>query len=293
MSQQKGEYLRRGFVSVWVGTFPSVEEAEKYFGIPDEIGVYLPPEGFINDLGVRDFPPEKLEVNFEHLLPRPVRQLLADATFSVSFIDAAVEEAARLGVREAQGVALLYDFDLGRADPGGTRTFRTAQGVTPLPDPDYRGELAPQGPSSRLQFLGAFPYVPVAPTADIQPFRTVAGRIGYPLAAVLFVIVGVETICSKRRRERGDVGHVSGQEFCEHLLNMRGEGTPDVLRAFGLSRSEDVGRVMFGLVEAGLVTRQESDSEADFQGLFDLERPEGEGPREPECGPDGRVTKGD
>jgi uncharacterized repeat protein (TIGR04138 family) len=270
MSQSKSEYLRRGFVSVWVGTFPSVEEAEKYFGIPDEIGVYLPPEGFINDLGVRAFPPEKLEVNFERLLPRPVRQLLADATFSVSFIDAAVEEAARQGVREAQGVALLYDFDYGRADPDGTRTFRTAQGVTPLPDPDYRGELAPEGPSGRLQFLGTFPYVPVAPTANIQPFRAVAGRIGYSLAAVLFVIVGVETICNRRRRERG-VGQVSARELCDHLLNMRGEGTADVLRAFGLVRSEDVGRVMFGLVEARLVTRQESDSEADFQGLFALE----------------------
>ena len=41
-----------GVVSVWVGTFPSLEAAEAYFGIPDEIGVYLPPEGFAADLGL-------------------------------------------------------------------------------------------------------------------------------------------------------------------------------------------------------------------------------------------------
>jgi hypothetical protein len=39
----------------------------------------------------------------------------------------------------------------------------------------------------------------------------------------------------------------------------------------GLRRSEDVGRVMFGLVNAGLAHGQESDSEADFQGLFIVE----------------------
>src|SRR5215218_4504498 len=103
---------REGFVSLWVGTFASVEAAEAYFGIPDEIGVYLPPEAFATDFGLGDFPPETLEVNFEHVAPRPLR----DATFSASFLDQAVEAGTRQGISDAQGVALLYDFD-DRAEP--------------------------------------------------------------------------------------------------------------------------------------------------------------------------------
>jgi Immunity protein 22 len=121
MSSQGNECRRSGFVSVWVGTFPSVEAAETYFGIPDEIGVYLPPEVFIRDLGLEDLPTENLEVNFEQVSPRPLRPLLADATFATSFLDQAVEAARGQGIEAAHGVALLYDFDY-QAKPGWQRT---------------------------------------------------------------------------------------------------------------------------------------------------------------------------
>lgn len=45
----------------------------------------------------------------------------------------------------------------------------------------------------------------------------------------------------------------------------RGHGTAGELR-----RSEDVGRVVFALIEKGLIRRQGSDSEIDFEGLFDV-----------------------
>src|SRR5437763_8810185 len=111
MSRDSADCRRQGFVSVWVGTFPSVEAAESYFGIPDEIGVYLPPEGFAQDLGMPDLPAECLEVNFEQISPRPLRELLQGATFSASFIDEAVAAAGRQDIQAAQGIALLYDFD--------------------------------------------------------------------------------------------------------------------------------------------------------------------------------------
>src|SRR5947209_20185848 len=95
---------RSGFVSVWVGSFPSVEAAEAYFGIPDEIGVSLPPEAFAADLGLPDVPPELLEVNFEQVAPRPVPELLADATFAASFVDRAVSAASDQGIQAAPGV---------------------------------------------------------------------------------------------------------------------------------------------------------------------------------------------
>lgn len=238
---------REGFVSLWVGTFPSVEAAESYFGIPDEIGVYLPPEAFATDFGLGDFPPETLEVNFEQGSPRPLRELLRDATFAASFIDQAVEAGNRQGIHEAQGVALLYDFD-------------------------YRAKPRRDNKAGPLKFIGAFPFVPISPDANLQPFHDLAVRIGYPVGAVLFVIVALEEACMTRRLEAGpEGGNLSDREFCQYLLGFRGEHTREILGELRLRRSEDVGRVVFGLVSAGLARRNESDSDADFQGLFALE----------------------
>jgi hypothetical protein len=111
MSRRGSECRREGCVSVWIGTFPSVGAAELYFGIPDEIGVYLPPDGFANDLGLDELPADSLEVNFERILPRSLGELLNDATFSQTFREQAIEAARQQGVSNAQGIALLYDFD--------------------------------------------------------------------------------------------------------------------------------------------------------------------------------------
>jgi hypothetical protein len=140
MSNQGAGCRKRGFVSLWVGTFPTIEAAEEYFGIPDEIGVYLPPESFTRDLGQDDLPAENLEVHFEQLAPRSLRALLRDATFAASFIDRAVEEAGRQGVETAQGVALLYDFDY-QAQPGGRHSAGPLLFIGVFP---FAGETCPE-----------------------------------------------------------------------------------------------------------------------------------------------------
>jgi hypothetical protein len=117
MAMNSGDCQRPGIVSLWVGTFPSLEAAEVYFGLPDEIGVDLPPEGFAQDLGLDDVPGERLEVNFEQETPRPLRELLKDASFSGTFAEQALEAASQQGIQTAQGIALLFDFDY-QASPG-------------------------------------------------------------------------------------------------------------------------------------------------------------------------------
>jgi hypothetical protein len=142
MSRDEVDYRRPGFVSVWVGTFPSVEAAETYFGIPDEVGVYLPPEGFARDLAMSDLPAESLEVNFEQLAPRPLGLLLRDATFSASFMEQVIAAASRQGIQAAQGIALLYDFD-------------------------YPAAAGQQGTTGPLRFVGSFPFI--GPCPDQEP----------------------------------------------------------------------------------------------------------------------------
>lgn len=242
----QAEFRRIGLVSLWAGTFSSVEEAEEYFGIPDEIGVSLPPDKFATEFGLGNISLETMEVNFEQVRPRPLRDLLQDATFAASFIDPAVEAAGRQGISEVQGVALLYDFD-------------------------YRLKPALQGTAGPLRFVGAFPFVPTSPRANLQPYQDLARQLGYPVGAVLFVIVALEQASKKRRKEQRDnTRQMSAQELCEYLVKCRGEHTATILRDLGLARSEDVGRIMFGLVSAGLARREDSDSEADFQGLYVL-----------------------
>ncbi len=247
MSGDQVEFKRIGFVSFWAGTFASVEEAEAYFGIPDEVGVYLPPEAFARDFGLGHFPPETLEVNFEQVSPRPLRELLRDATFSASFLDQALEATTRLGIHEAQGIALLFDFDY-RLNPS---------------------RLDSAGP---LRFVGAFPFVRIGPGANLQPIYEVAQEMGCPTGTVLFVLGVLSDARKKRQRERGDnAGSMTASEYCEYLLRCRGDDTLAVLRELGLQRSEDVGRVVFALIEKGVIRRQESDAESDFAGLFVLD----------------------
>jgi hypothetical protein len=123
-----------------------MEAAEGYFGIPDEIGVYLPPESFARDLAMDDLPSECLEVNFEQVSPRPLRELLEGATFAGTFIDQAAEAAGQQGIQTAQGVALMYDFDYQFA----------------------RGWQRAVGP---LRFIGSFPFVRPAAAEEQKPRR--------------------------------------------------------------------------------------------------------------------------
>lgn len=142
---------RQGFVSLWIGEFPSVEAAEVYFGIPDEIGIDLPPEAFAKDLGLEEFPSECLEVNFERVSFRPLRQLLQDATFSATFMEPALAAASEQGIQTAQGIALLYDFD-----------YQTA--------PNRQRKVGP------LQFIGSFPFVGTSPGQEARRDRRIEIR---------------------------------------------------------------------------------------------------------------------
>jgi uncharacterized repeat protein (TIGR04138 family) len=242
-----GELERTGFVSLWVGTFASIEDAEAYFGIPDEIGVYIPADAFIRDFSLGNFPLENLEVNFEQLTPRPLRELVQVATFASSFVDQALQAAAEQSILQAQGIALLYDFDDRR---------KTA-----------RCDAA--GP---LRFVSAFPYAKFELAANSPPFYEVAQQLGCPPATVIFVLGFLREVGTKRSREgRSEPAHVTAQEYCDYLLTCRDEDTSAILGELGLRRSEDVGRVITALVNRGLASRHESDTESDFDGLFVLD----------------------
>ncbi len=77
---------------------------------------------------------------------------------------------------------------------------------------------------------------------------------------------------SRRKFQR--TGHVTGRELLEgaRLLALEDYG-PMALEVFshwGLSRSEDIGRMVFDLIDEGLLNRTEEDQIEDFAGIYDF-----------------------
>lgn len=258
------DYYRQSHVSLWVGEFSSAEDADGYFTEefdPDK--EHWKPSPFAEELGLGFYHPAALEVNFEQTTPRPLLNLLMEASFSESFFHAAFAVAREQGIDKAQGIALLYDFDY-QLKPNWGRTV------------------------GLVRYVGTFPYDRSALKAMYQELAEAAGC---SMEALIFVLQAFGEFRRERLEEQGKEGHASAQEFCTFLEKADEETTAEILRLLparlagslpkgkdvatilrdlGLPRSEDVGRVIYGLVNAGLLRKQESDSKADFHGLFDF-----------------------
>ena len=68
--------------------------------------------------------------------------------------------------------------------------------------------------------------------------------------------------------------HLSGQELVAGVIRLAREEfgalAPTVFREWGVCRSEDLGVMVFELVEAGQLSARPEDTMADFTGLGDL-----------------------
>ena len=99
--------------------------------------------------------------------------------------------------------------------------------------------------------------------------RARGGR--YDERAYLFVLATVEFLQARLPVRR----HVSGAELavaCRDLaLAQYGLLARQVLEHWGITRTEDLGRLVFTLVEVGLLVTQPGDREEDFAGVYDFQ----------------------
>lgn len=69
--------------------------------------------------------------------------------------------------------------------------------------------------------------------------------------------------------------HVSGQQLClglkDYALKQYGLLARTVLTHWGIQRTEDFGRVVFAMVEAGYMRKTQEDTLEDFEGVFDFD----------------------
>jgi len=70
----------------------------------------------------------------------------------------------------------------------------------------------------------------------------------------------------------GESGHIKGQNLLigvrELALDEFGPMARSVLNSWGLGAGEDVGEIVYNLIEAGLMSKTEEDSRADFAGVM-------------------------
>jgi uncharacterized repeat protein (TIGR04138 family) len=76
-------------------------------------------------------------------------------------------------------------------------------------------------------------------------------------------------------RKSGRRGHVSGRELCEglreHALEQFGRLARVVLENWGVRSSEDIGNMVFNMVEVGLLRKTDEDRREDFIGVLDFD----------------------
>ena len=118
------------------------------------------------------------------------------------------------------------------------------------------------------------------PTLDLPE---VARQSGFSLQAFLFVQRGLDFTVRRAHGElpeNADVNpedtsrHVTGTMLCMGLrdfaIDQYGLLAKTVLRRWGIRQCEDFGRIVFAMVDAGMMHKTPDDSLEDFQGVFDF-----------------------
>ncbi len=112
-----------------------------------------------------------------------------------------------------------------------------------------------------------------------DPLREACAQDGrYSFDAYRFLFESLETALALAGREdqSGSSRHVSGPELLEGMRvlaeRMFGPLAAEVWRSWGVHSTLDWGRIVFVLVEAKMLNRQESDTLDQFEDVFDFEQ---------------------
>lgn len=89
--------------------------------------------------------------------------------------------------------------------------------------------------------------------------------------AYLFLLSALHHVMEELPQPR----HITGSELAEGArvlaLKQFGPLARTVLEHWGIHSTEDMGEIVFALVEAGVLVKEEEDRAEDFRGIFDFE----------------------
>lgn len=93
----------------------------------------------------------------------------------------------------------------------------------------------------------------------------------YQESAYVFVLSALHHVIEQLPEPR----HITGRELAEGVRDLAiarfGPMARDVLEHWGISASADVGALVFALVEAGILIKQDEDELSDFEDVFDFD----------------------
>lgn len=100
--------------------------------------------------------------------------------------------------------------------------------------------------------------------------RIAEGDARYKIEAYVFVINALEYTLAKLGRR----GHVSGRELLEGLKDLAkerfGPTARMVFEHWGLAKTDDVGEIVFNLVDGKVLGKTDEDSRDDFRDVYDF-----------------------
>jgi uncharacterized repeat protein (TIGR04138 family) len=89
--------------------------------------------------------------------------------------------------------------------------------------------------------------------------------------AYLFLLSALHSVLAELDKPR----HISGEELANGVrdlaLKQYGPMARTVLAHWGIHDTEDLGEIVFAMVECGVLIKREEDCREDFEGLFDFE----------------------
>ncbi|MFO0873761.1 MAG: Minf_1886 family protein [Phycisphaerales bacterium] len=123
---------------------------------------------------------------------------------------------------------------------------------------------------------------PAKPKVDWK--KVVASAGPYPLVAFEFIREGLGYTSQRIHghlppAERDDDPdrrrHVNGQQLClglrDYAIQQYGLLAPTVLAQWHIRRTEDFGRMVYAMIECGLMSRNDEDSFEDFRAVYDFD----------------------
>ena len=101
----------------------------------------------------------------------------------------------------------------------------------------------------------------------------------YPMEAFTFVREGLSFTAEQLHgdpEQMSDVDrHINGQQLCMGLrdfaIERYGLMAPVVLDHWHVRRTEDFGRIVFAMIDGGLMSKTDDDSLEDFRAVFDFD----------------------
>jgi uncharacterized repeat protein (TIGR04138 family) len=109
-----------------------------------------------------------------------------------------------------------------------------------------------------------------------KTLQELSASTGYPVDAFHFVRRGLDETIRRKHSDPESVPesqrHVNGRQLSlglrEFAVRQYGHLARTVLHRWGIRRTEDFGRIVFAMVDGGLMSANESDTPADFDSVY-------------------------